>query len=206
MKAHLLYALAWMSFGIAHSLLADARVKARLKPYFRAGYRLTYNSMAVLHVLAVVMIGAWLFRGAPPFALPLFVKIPQWALLGAGAGIFLVALAGYDLARLMGTAQIKAAKRGETLDDEEALRTDGLHRYVRHPLYAGGFAILWGRVGDESTLATALWASLYLLIGAYCEERRLMARFGEAYARYRAQVPAFIPWKGGYASTVTPPG
>ena len=196
MKAHILYALAWASFGIGHSLLADARVKARLKPIFRAGYRLTYNSFAVLHLLAVVMAGAWLFRGAAPFALPLAVKVAQWALLGFGAGIFLVALAGYDLALLAGTAQIKAAKRGETLDDEEALRTDGLHRYVRHPLYAGGFAILWGRVNDESSLAAAIWVSLYLVVGAYLEERRLLARFGEVYERYRAQVPAFVPWKG----------
>ncbi len=196
MKAHLLYALLWASFGFGHSLLADARVKARLKPYFRAGYRLAYNSLAVLHVLAIVAIGAWLFRGAAPFALPLHVKVAQWVGLGFGAGIFLVALSGYDLARLMGTAQWKAARAGQFLDDEEALRTDGLHRYVRHPLYSGGFLILWGRVTDESSLAAAIWASLYLVIGTYFEERRLRARFGEMYARYRAQVPAYLPWRG----------
>ena len=202
MRAHILYALLWASFGIGHSLLADARVKARLKPFFGAGYRLAYNLFAALHILAVVGAGAWLLRDAAPFALPTALKIVQWALLGAGAGIFLVALAEYDLPRLIGTAQIKAARAGKVLDDEEALRTGGLHRYVRHPLYAGGFAVLWGRVADEATLATALWASLYLLIGTYAEERRLMARFGEAYARYRARVPAFVPWRG---RAFTPP-
>lgn len=196
MKAHLLYALAWASFGFGHSLLADARVKARLKPYFRAGYRLAYTIVAVLHVLAIVAAGTWLFGGDAPFDMPLYVKIGQGAMLGFGAGIFLVALAGYDLPRLAGTAQIRAAKAGRFLDDEEALRLDGLHRYVRHPLYTGGFLILWGRVQDELSLATALWASLYLVVGARLEERRLRARFGEPYARYRAQVPAFIPWKG----------
>ena len=193
---HLIYALLWASFGIAHSFLADARVKARLKPFFRAGYRLAYNIAAALHILAIVLAGAWLFRGTAPFDIPLFLKIIQWAMLGFGAGIFLAALAGYDMGRLAGTAQLRASKEGQFLDDEEALHTEGLHRYVRHPLYAAGFLILWGRIADESTLATALWASAYLLIGARLEERRLLARFGEAYARYRSRVPAFVPWRG----------
>lgn len=196
MKAHLLYALLWASFGIVHSLLAGARVKARLKPFFRAGYRLAYNIAAALHILAIVLAGAWLFRGTAPFDAPLYLKIIQWAMLGFGAGIFLAALSNYDMGRLAGTAQLRASKEGKFLDDEEALRTEGLHRYVRHPLYAAGFLILWGRVADESTLATALWASAYLLIGARLEERRLVARFGEAYERYRSRVPAFIPWRG----------
>ncbi|MBM3566463.1 MAG: isoprenylcysteine carboxylmethyltransferase family protein [Alphaproteobacteria bacterium] len=196
MRAHLLYALLWASFGLGHSLLAGARVKARLKPLLGAGYRLGYTVVAALHLLAVVLLGAMLFPEPEPFAWPPYMNAMRWAMLGAGAGVFVLALAAYDLPRLIGTAQVKSWRAGRFLDDEETLKTSGFHRYVRHPLYAAGFLILWGRVQDESQLATALWASLYLLIGTYMEERRLTARFGEAYARYRAQVPAFIPWKG----------
>ena len=78
----------------------------------------------------------------------------------------------------------------------EPLATGGLNAFVRHPLYSGLFLVLWARVSNDLTLATALWGSLYLVIGSRFEERRLLRVYGEAYARYRAAVPAFVPWKG----------
>jgi len=199
---HLLYALLWLSFGLGHSLLADARVKARLKPYFRAGYRLAYNLFALLHIALVVAAGWWVLGDGAPFARSGWLIAAQGVMALLGAGVLVQALLRYDLGRLAGTAQLRASAQNKFLDDEEPLRLSGFHRYVRHPLYAGAFLLLWGRVADEFTLATAAWASLYLWIGARFEERRLLARFGEAYARYREQVPAFFPWKG---RAFTPP-
>jgi protein-S-isoprenylcysteine O-methyltransferase Ste14 len=193
---HLLYAALWLSFGLGHSLLADARAKARLKPFFRAGYRLAYNLFAVLHVALVVGAGWWLLGDGTVFERAGALGVLQGAASLLGAGVFLIALFGYDLGRFAGSAQLRASAEGKFLDDEEPLRLVKLHRYVRHPLYSAAFLLLWGRVEDEFTLATALWASLYLVIGARFEERRLLARFGEAYVRYRTAVPAFIPWKG----------
>lgn len=194
---HLLYAALWLSFGLGHSLLADARIKARLKPFFRAGYRLAYNLFAVFHVALVIGVGWWLLGDDAAFAREAPLRILQETASLLGAGVFVVALFGYDLGRFAGTAQLRASAQGKFLDDEEPLRLSGLHRYVRHPIYTGAFLVLWGRVQDEFSLATALWASLYLVIGARFEERRLLARFGEGYARYRTAVPAFLPWKGG---------
>lgn len=193
---HLLYAALWLSFGLGHSAFADARVKARLKPFFRAGYRLAYNLFAIFHVLGVVGAGWWLLGDGAAFERAPAFRVLQGAASLAGAGVFLFALFGYDLGRFAGTAQLRAAAEGRFLDDEESLRLAGLHRYMRHPIYAGAFLLLWGRVEDEFSLATAVWASLYLWFGSRYEEKRLLARFGEAYARYRAAVPAFLPWKG----------
>ncbi|MCC7017729.1 MAG: isoprenylcysteine carboxylmethyltransferase family protein [Rhodospirillales bacterium] len=193
---HLLYAALWLSFGLGHSLLADARIKVRLKSFFRAGYRLAYNLFAVLHIALVAAAGWWLLGDGAAFARADWIRVLQESATLFGATVFLVALAGYDLGRFAGTAQLRASAEGKFLDDEEPLRLIKLHRYVRHPLYSAGFLLLWGRASDEFTLATALWASLYLAVGARFEERRLLARFGEAYARYRATVPAFVPWKG----------
>ena len=200
--AHVLYALLWLSFGLGHSLLADARVKARLKPYLRAGYRLAYNLFALLHIALVVAAGWWMLGETESFMRPGWLVAAQWAMALLGAVVLIAALLRYDLGRLAGTAQLRASARNKFLDDEEPLRLSGFHRYVRHPLYAGAFLLLWGRIADELTLATAVWASLYLWIGARYEEKRLLARFGEAYARYRERVPAFFPWKG---RAFTPP-
>jgi protein-S-isoprenylcysteine O-methyltransferase Ste14 len=86
---------------------------------------------------------------------------------------------------------------GRSTADDEPLQFRGLNRYVRHPLYAAGFMILWGRAGDPFAVATAVWGSLYLLIGTRLEERRLIRMFGSRYERYRRRVPAYFPWKGG---------
>jgi len=36
--------------------------------------------------------------------------------------------------------------------------------------------------------------TIYILIGAYFEERKLLREFGEAYADYRSRTPMLIPW------------
>ena len=43
-------------------------------------------------------------------------------------------------------------------------------------------------------LALNLGATIYILAGAWLEERKLLAEFGEAYADYRRRTPFIIPW------------
>jgi protein-S-isoprenylcysteine O-methyltransferase Ste14 len=194
--AYVLYALAWASFGAGHSLLAEPAVKARLKPLLGAGYRLTYNLFAALHLAAVVAVGRWAFAGTAPFALPPWTALPMTAVQIAGALVLAIALRAYDLGRFAGVTQIKNARAGKSEPEDEPLRTEGPHRFVRHPLYAGLLLILWGRIADPFDLATALWASVYLGVGIAFEERKLVALYGAAYVEYRRRVPALIPWKG----------
>lgn len=192
---HLWYLLAWISFGALHSLLAADAVKRRLKPRLGAWYRAAYNILATLHLIAVLAVGYWLIDSGS-LGLPPIVAGLQIAVFVIGAAIFLHALRFYDLGRLGGLFQLYQAGRGRDEPDEEPLRTDGWHRYVRHPLYFAGLLMLWGAARSELGVATALWASLYLVIGAWLEERKLLRHFGQAYADYRAKVPALIPWKG----------
>jgi len=193
---HLGYALAWASFGLGHSALAAPAVKARLVPRLGAGYRAAYNGVAVLHLALVWLAGRWLFGDLPPLARPEAVVMLQQAALLLGVLVFLVALAGYDLGRLAGTAQLMHRSDGGGLSDDEPLHIRGLHRYVRHPLYAGAYLMLWGGAADERGLALALWASLYLFVGTVLEERKLLALHGEVYRAYRARVPMLVPWRG----------
>ena len=72
----------------------------------------------------------------------------------------------------------------------------GFHAYVRHPLYAAGFLIFWGAAWTDLALATALWASFYLVIGSRFEERRLKQLYGGHYHAHRNRVPAFFSWRG----------
>jgi hypothetical protein len=53
-----------------------------------------------------------------------------------------------------------------------------------------------GGVDTEFQLATAVWASAYLAIGARLEENRLLTPYGASYQNYRQRAPSLIPWRG----------
>ena len=197
---HLWYALGWASFGAAHSILAAHPVRARFGTRFgrRAGryYRIFYNAFAVLHLGALVWLGRGWLPGSP-FDLPMAVRAAGDGVAFAGLVLGIGALTRYDLGRFLGVAQLRDPQGAQDADAvAEPLRIDGLHRYVRHPLYSGLFLVLWGTAQDDFGLATAVWGSLYLLIGSRFEERRLIALYGGAYEAYRRAVPAFVPWRG----------
>jgi methanethiol S-methyltransferase len=184
------YGLAWASFGALHSALAAESVKAALG--LGRYSRLAYNGFAALHLGVIWWLGKFWLSDAAPLGLA-----PAVGTIGDGVTVFglvviAVALMGYDRGRFLGTTQLRAPEAAE----DENLRIDGLHRFVRHPLYSGLFMVLWGHAQTEFALATALWGSVYLVIGAGFEERRLIDRYGTAYRTYRARVPAFVPWRG----------
>jgi len=87
-----------------------------------------------------------------------------------------------------------------TLKQDHSLTRSGPYRLTRHPIYTGLLLAILGNaiaVAEwRGVLALALIAlALRRKIGI--EEGFLMARFGAAYARYRAEVPALIPWLRG---------
>lgn len=190
--AHLLYALAWLAFGLTHSGLAGGWAKRRLRPWLGRWYRLTYNLIALAQFAALAVAGDWLLGREAVFPWPgwlflllLLVHLAGWVLLFWAARY-------YDLGRLMGFYQLKHPEGPE----DEPLHLDGPHLLVRHPLYAAAFLILWGGAANPLGLATALWGSLYLLIGTWHEERHLLSLYGEDYASYRMRTPAFLPRLG----------
>ncbi len=190
---HLLYALLWLSFGLVHSFTARAGVKAFLQPLLRNYYRLAYNIFSLAYYLAISAIGHfWLGGDAVRFHFSTTITGILITIQVSSIALFLYALTHYDLGLFSGTRQ---AKHGES-DDSEPLSFSGLHRYVRHPLYSAAHLYFWGGVRDELTLTTAIWGSLYLLVGSMFEERALARQYGQPYQDYRKKVPALIPWRG----------
>jgi protein-S-isoprenylcysteine O-methyltransferase Ste14 len=191
-----LYALGWLSFALLHSLLARDGVKQVLKPHFGAFYRLAYNGFACLHILAVYVLGVYLFADGADFMRPSWLWWTQGIMHGMGWIVLIWALREYDLGTFSGFKQVREHFQGILAHDEEPLHFDGFHRWVRHPLYSAAFLILWGRINNEFDLLTALFGSLYLWIGSRFEERHLLRTFGDHYATYKSRVPAFFPYKG----------
>jgi protein-S-isoprenylcysteine O-methyltransferase Ste14 len=78
------------------------------------------------------------------------------------------------------------------------LRSNGLYRYVRHPIYDGVMALGVGSAIPSGSMSVAVAASalvVWLAIKSRWEERRLRARYS-GYAAYASRTPRFIPsWR-----------
>jgi len=186
--------LPFVLWALLHSLLADVRVKAWARgviPGVDRWYRLAFNAVALLTLLPVLALPAvlpdrLLYAAAAPLRLVLYGV--QGLCVAAAA--LTVRMTG--AARLFGLAQLAA-----TLGPQPLLVVSGPYRYVRHPLYAFGFILLWASPSmTRNTAILYALLSLYFYVGSLHEETLLEKEHGEAYRRYRAQVPRLVPWFG----------
>lgn len=85
----------------------------------------------------------------------------------------------------------------------DTINTKGMYSMVRHPLYVGNFlmwlgiAVLTGEIWFIIAFVLAYW--LYYERIMFAEEQFLIRKFGDAYTKWSANTPAFIPklssWK-----------
>ncbi len=182
--------LAVGAYGLLHSLAASHQAKQWVRQHLGASasrwYRLAYNVVFTLGLIPLLGL---------PAALPdrvLYVLHPPWVYLttaGQIAGLALAADATLrtDLWAFLGLRPEKPAQ-------EATLVVRGAYRWVRHPMYSGSLLFIW--LMPAMTLNTALFyaaLTLYIIVGAYFEERKLLAEYGAAYRAYRQAVPMLIP-------------
>ncbi|HEX7542343.1 MAG TPA: isoprenylcysteine carboxylmethyltransferase family protein [Anaerolineales bacterium] len=190
--------LSVLLWGLIHSLFATHKVKELARQVFgprvNRFYRLAYNVFAgvsFLPVLAVMFL-------VPDRSLYL-VSLPWLGLMVLGELLAVAALViGFrqtDAWEFLGLRQL-----GES-DKPSKLTTSGLYHYVRHPLYAAGLAFIWLMpLMTFNVLAVNIALTVYVITGAYFEERKLRREFGQDYMDYMAITPMFIPFLKGNKS------
>jgi methanethiol S-methyltransferase len=193
-------------WGFLHSLLASLKVKALFLSWFgeysRRFYRLAYNLLAGLSFLPVLAIAAF----TPDRRLYL-IPLPWSVLMVVGelmaVAMLVVGIRQTDVWEFLGLRQLAVAAAGAGPDSQREkprgnLVTSGLYRYVRHPLYSAGVAFIWLiPLMTVNVLAINLALSIYIVIGAYFEEHKLMQEFGLEYSDYAAVTPMFVPFLKG---------
>lgn len=134
--------------------------------------------------------------------------------LGFALGIAYLALARPTLPALatggavaMAGLLLRAWASGHIVKNE-VLATGGPYAHTRNPLYLGSFLIAAGFALAAQWIFAAVVVVLFL--GVYYPTMRrevanIAERFPEAYARYAAHVPLFVPrltpWRGDAGST-----
>lgn len=189
----LLILLAFSAYSLLHSILASREAKDWARQRFGARiasrtYRLFFNAVGVVTLLPVLALVLWLpdqpFYAASPVLQPLLLAGQMLGLL-----LLAAALAQTDVLDFAGLRQLTDQV------SEAQLVTGGVYRWMRHPLYTGSMLVFWLLPSlSLNWFAFILGISLYFIIGAFFEERRLEAHFGQAYRDYKARTPMFIPW------------
>lgn len=189
--AHLVLIFLWLVYCFLHSLLADKAVKTKLEGFLNipAGqYRIAYNIFALISLIALLLYQfsistVLLFR----FPIITFVIAPVFIL--TGVVIMIICIKKY-FSQLSGLGQAQQ-------DINPVLETNGIHRFVRHPLYLGTFIFLVGLFFYKpffSNFIAVVIIIVYTIIGIRFEERKLTTLFGDAYTKYKKNVPMLIPF------------
>ena len=185
-----LYALVWSAWCLLHSLLISGPVADLLDHWCGRASRLVYNLIAILTLLPLIIWEHSLSAGHvvtwPQMLWPL-----RMAMLLLALWLLVSAARSFKLGDFFGFSALHSSRQQP--GEPHELICSGILAKVRHPWYSAGLLLLWLRNHNEYELVTSVVLSLYLIIGAHVEERRLFRRFGSAYADYKRRVPMFVP-------------
>lgn len=188
---HVLLGLLWIVYCVLHSLLAGLGFKNRLKRMLGTSYkfyRLFYTLLSFVFLVAllyyqVTLPTTTLYKVSAP------VLITGTVLGLSGLLLMLICIKKY----FMGLSGLLSLAKESP---PNSLLITGVHKYVRHPLYLGTFAFIWGLVLVKpylSLLIANIIITVYTLISIRLEEKKLIAEFGESYKRYQKEVPMLLP-------------
>lgn len=186
--------LASVVWSIVHSWAAALETKGTAERLFGPGarrwYRFAYNVFSTLTFLPILLMLA-LLPDRPLYAVPMPWAAGFLVLQALGGILLVVGVLQTDTLSFIGLRQL--LQDPETI--QAGLVTHGLYRYVRHPLYSAGLMVLWFTPQVSLNLLTVFVVlTVYLIVGALFEERKLLREFGQAYANYRARTPMLIPF------------
>jgi protein-S-isoprenylcysteine O-methyltransferase Ste14 len=180
-------------WGLIHSILASLAVKSRARLLFGPAadrwYRLAFNFLAIITLLPILLLVP-LLNDKKIYTITFPWVILSLVLQFLAVIVLVVGLRQTGIGPFLGLQQVLFP--GDSAPP--VLITNGLYRYVRHPLYAAGLVFIWfSPVLTWNLLAMNFGLTIYLIIGATFEERKLLREFGEAYAEYRRRTPMLIP-------------
>jgi protein-S-isoprenylcysteine O-methyltransferase Ste14 len=204
--------LAMGVFAAVHSLAASLMVKNLVASWCGERARaIWYRPMFLLQSLACTTLLVYVIAGRS--SLPVWSIDSPWAWgMRVGQGFCLLLM--IDCARRVGFAAMlgvpglaawwkgqvfcprEPEAQGPRMDGSE-VAAYGLFRWSRHPLNFLAIPLLWLQpVMTEAMLSACALATVYLVIGSWHEEIRLLRLYGAPYRRYRDSGVAFlVPWR-----------
>jgi methanethiol S-methyltransferase len=191
------------AFGSIHSLLASRPAKHFVQQLIgvnvaTATYRLMYNVLALVTILPALYLvyrlpDQELYRFPAPWD-SIALSLQVLAAIGLLYAVYQMDVWFFLGVRQLGEPPQSGAHYSIDSTSTPQLVTNGLHRFVRHPLYTTSLIVLYlASPMSQNWLAFAVSCNVYFFAGSIFEERKLAHEFGAAYRDYQRRVPRLLP-------------
>src|SRR5262249_50414268 len=179
-----------LQFGVAHSLFLLPRVRNRLECLIpRPLYGCVFTAMTCLSLLLVIL--AWRPSGLIVYQLEGWADMAMSGayVLSWGGLLYTLGLPGYGWQTgwtpfWAGLHRRQPPPRRFTIP--------GAYRLLRHPVYLAFLAQVWlTAVMTLDRLLLCFVFTVYILLGSYLKDRRLLFYLGDTYRAYQARVPGY---------------
>ena len=186
LKTHIILALGWIIYCLLHSVFASQWFKQKAAKWMGKNfkyYRFFYSVFATISFFAIV-IYHFSIETKRIFSPGIGLQITGGILVITGLVVMALYIFNTGLRWLI------------IHDKEQKLVQNGIHRYVRHPLYSGTFLLIWGLwlvFPSLGLLIVNIIITIYTLIAIRFEEQKLVSEFGEKYINYKKTTPMIMP-------------
>src|SRR5512143_3224870 len=195
--------LTLMAFGAVHSLLASHEAKQCVQRLLgrnvaTATYRLLFNVLAIVTILPALYLvfllpNRELYRLPEPWA-SIALGLQLLAALGLLYSVYQMDAWFFLGVRQLGEPPQLGVRHSIDSTSTPQLVTNGLHRFVRHPLYTTSLIVLYlASPMSLNWLVFVIGCNVYFFVGSIFEERKLVREFGAAYRAYQQRVPRLVP-------------
>jgi methanethiol S-methyltransferase len=180
-------ALGWIFYFVIHSVLASVSVKDYFAKKLGNGfkyYRVTYSIISTVGLILLVTLNA-IIPADYFFERTSVMRYISLMLATFGVMTIQLAFRQYPLKSFLGFRE-----------EKNELKIEGILKVIRHPIYSGIYLVTVGFflfVPNLPTLISCLCIFIYLPIGIYLEERKLIKFYRAEYEKYKKEVPGLIP-------------
>lgn len=177
----------WVIYFFIHSLLASTHVKNFAKENTGGLYKYYRFTYVVISTVGLFLLMYWNANLGHSNFFNNEGIVRYLSLMFAAFGVIVIKVAfrAYPFSAFVGL----------TLEDQKFIKT-GILGSVRHPIYSGTILVaigFWLFSPNLPTLVSVLCIIIYIPIGIKLEEKKLINQFGEAYIKYKKEVPALFP-------------
>ncbi len=189
----------WIIWCTIHSVLIATSVLDFIKGHasgLTRYYRLFYNTFSLITIIPLIVATRFaegqIILNWEGYATPVRILF-----LAAAFSLFTGGAKKYDLSYFLGIKQLKTGEQHLLLNDTEEFSETGVFGITRHPWYFGSLLFLWSILPAYPLPAFLVVCilSIYLVIGAWLEERKIIGQYGESYRQYQQRVSMLFPWK-----------
>jgi len=182
-----LLVLGWFIYFFLHSLLAADSVKELFRKFLGKSFRFYRLGYVVFSSLGLLFLLFWNANISTDYLFNHEGAARYLSLVFAAFGVIVIKVSfrSYRLSEFLGMST-----------SDEPFTTKGILSSIRHPIYSGTILIVVGYWLFNPTIPTSvsvICVLVYLPIGIYLEEKKLIKQFGERYRKYKRDVPALIP-------------